>query len=223
MKLKLVFLFFTQICISQTIEIDKLMKEGEKAYSDNNFLLAKEIYLKATNISPKDRNCWYNLAASELKLGEKEKACEYFYQAFLLNDREVLITIKENCPNFRNGQIMSINDVEEKPKFIYKEKEYLFFEKNLINTKYLEILKNKFRYSKTLTQNFEGRLYIRFKITANDSLDIQINGFIGDEKKTETIKREINFILKNMVTYVSAKNKGMHVDLWEDWSIPVTF
>ncbi len=223
MKLKLLFLFFTQICISQTGAIDELMIEGEKAYLDNNFLLAKEIYTKVTNLNPKDKNCWYNLAASELKLGENDNACEHFYQACLLNDGEALTAIKENCSSLRNGSIMSINDVEEKPKFIYKGKEYLFFEKNSINPKYLSILKNKFKNSKILMQNFKGHLYIQFKITANDSLDIKINGVTGDEKKVEAIEREINFIFNNMVIYVSAKNKGLNVDLWDKWGLPIDF
>jgi tetratricopeptide (TPR) repeat protein len=184
-------------------------------------LLAKEIYSKAANLNPDDKNCWYNLAGSELKLGENDNACEHFYQAYLLNDGEVLELIKYNCPNFRNGSIMSIDDVEEKPKFIYKGKEYLFFEKNGINPKYFDILKNKFKNSQILSQNFRGHLYIQFKITSNDSLDIKIYGVIGDEEKVKIIKEEIVSIFATMVKYVSAKNKGVNVDLWEKWAIPI--
>ncbi|CAA9199988.1 tetratricopeptide repeat protein [Flavobacterium collinsii] len=221
MKIKYLLLFVAQMCFSQTNSIDELIIEGEKAYLDNNFLAAKEIYTKATILYPKNQNFWYNLAGSELKLGEMNNACEHFYQAYLLNDGEVLPLIKQNCPDFRNGSIMSLSDVEEKPKFIYKGKEYLFFENNEINPKYSDILKSKFKNSRILTQNFRGRLYIQFKITANDSLDLKINGVTGDEKKVKEIKEEINSIFNTMVIYVSAKNKGVNVDLWDKWALPI--
>lgn len=219
--MKLFLMLLTQICFSQTNAIDELIIEGEKAYLDNNFLSAKEIYTKATSLYPNNKDFWYNLAGSELKLGEKNNACEHFYQAYFLNDGEALPLIKQNCPNFRNGSIMSLSDVEEKPKFIYKGKEYLLFEKNGINPKYFDILTNKFKNSRILTQNFRGHLYIQFKITANDSLDLKINGVTGDEKKVKELKDEINSIFNTMVIYVSAKNKGVNVDLWDKWAIPI--
>jgi len=222
MKFKLLLLVFTQVCISQTREIDELMINGEKAYSERDFLLAKEIYTKVTIHNPKNRDGWYNLGASELELGEDENACENFYQAFLLNDGEALPLIKKHCPNFRNGSIMSLEDVEEKPKFIYKEKEYPLFEKNDINPKFTQILIRKFKSSRLLYENYRGRLYVQFKITAKDSIDLRILGLHGDEKKVKAIENEINFIFNDMVKYVSAKNKGVNVDLWEKWSLPIT-
>lgn len=121
-KLKFFFLLFTQICTSQNGEIPQLMVDGEKAFLENDFLLAKEIYIKATDLDAKNKDCWFNLAASELKLQENDNACEHFYQAYLLNDGEAVKIIKENCPDFRKGSIMSLNNVEEKPKFIYGKK-----------------------------------------------------------------------------------------------------
>lgn len=222
MKLRLLFLIFTQFCISQTKEIDELMISGEKAFSESNFSQAKEIYTKVTNIIPNDKNGWYNLGASELELGENENACEHFYQAFLLNDGEALLLIKKHCPNFRNGTIMSIDDVEEKPKFIYKEKEYPLFDKNGINPKFTEILVRRFKNSRLLYDNYRGRLYVKFEITANDSIDLKIFGVQGDEKKVQAIKDEVKFIFNDMVKYVSAKNKGVNVELWEKWALPIT-
>ena len=219
--MKLLFLVFTQICISQTNQVSKLLIDGEKAFSENDFALAKEIYTKAIDLDSENKNLWFNLGASELKLKENDNACEHFYQAYLLNDGEVLKVIKENCPDFRNGSIMSLSNVEEKPKFIYKGKEYLFFEQNSINPKYYEILKNKLKNSRLLSQNFRGHLYIQFKITANDSLDLKISGVTGNEKEVKAIKDEINLIFNSMVIYVSAKNKGVNVELWDKWALPI--
>ncbi|KAF2508399.1 hypothetical protein EYY60_14815 [Flavobacterium zhairuonense] len=70
--------FFVQNGFSQTKEADELMAKGEKAFSENNFLLAKEIYTKVTNVIPNDKNGWYNLGASELELGDNEKCLRTF-------------------------------------------------------------------------------------------------------------------------------------------------
>lgn len=217
-----VFLLFTQICISQAVNVNQLLMDGEKAFVENDFLLAKEIYTKAVNLDMKNKHCWFNLAVSELKLEEKDNACEHFYQAYLLNDGEALKVIKENCPNFRNGEIMSIEDVEEKPKFIYKEEEYLLFEKNDINRRYIDLLRRKFRGSKILCENLKGQIYIQFTISKDNFLDIKVLR-VFEEKKREVVRKEIDSILNNMVVYVSAKNNGLNVDLWEKWTLPVTF
>ncbi|MFH7000139.1 tetratricopeptide repeat protein [Flavobacterium sp. FlaQc-57] len=217
------FFLLSQICISQNSEESKLMIAGEKAFLENNFLLAKDIYTKAIKIDPSNKNYWYNLATSELQLGDKENACEHFYQAFILNDGEALAVIKENCPNFRDGTIMSINDVEEKPKFIYNGKEFFFIEKNAINEKFLSLLYSKFKNSKILLQKNISKVYIQLTINKYDSADVKILKIIGDEKEAALAKEEILSIFKNLVIYVSAKNKGINVDLWEKWNLPIAF
>lgn len=220
-QMRLLLFFFVNVCVSQTSSLNQLLIDGEKAYLANNFMAAKEIYTKAINLDMKNKDCWFNLAASELKLGENENACEHFYQAYLLGDGQAVKIIKKNCSDFRNGSIMSLSDVEEKPKFIYKGKEYLFFENNVINPKYLNILKSNFKNSRILSQNFRGHLYIQFKINANDSLNLKIHGVTGDEKKVKEIEEEISSIFNTMVIYVSAKNKGVNVDLWDRWALPI--
>lgn len=72
------------------MRLNQLLIEGEKAFVENNFVFAKEIYSKATSLDMKNKDCWFNLAVSELKLGENENACGHFYQAYLLNDGEAL-------------------------------------------------------------------------------------------------------------------------------------
>lgn len=221
-KWKLFFLFFTQICISQTTTIDELIIEGEKAYVDSNFLSSKEIYTNATNLYPNNKDLWYNLGASELKLGENDNACEHFYKAYLLNDGEAVKIIKENCPDFRNGSIMSINDVEEKPKFIYGKKEHLLIINNSLNPKYRSILMSRLKFS-TIMAKYKGQVFVQIQINNSDGLDVQVLRVSGNEKEAEKIKKEILSIFKNLVTYVSAKNNGANVDLWERWALPLNF
>ncbi|MFH7014944.1 tetratricopeptide repeat protein [Flavobacterium sp. FlaQc-47] len=221
-NLKFFFLFLMQICFSQTNEVNQLLLNGEKAFLENNFSLAKEIYTKAVDVDQKNKDFWFNLGTTELKLGENDNACEYFYQAYLLNDGEALKLIKENCPNFRNGSIMSINDVEEKPKFIYGKKEYPLVIGNSLNPKYGSILMSRLKFSSIMSK-YKGQVFVQFQINNSNGLDVQIVRVSGSQKEAERIKKEILSIFKNLVTYVSAKNKGVNVDLWERWSQTFNF
>lgn len=224
MKLKiLMLLFISQIGISQNVELNKLLEEGNNAFSANNFVLAKAIYTKATNIDSSNKDVWYNLAASELNLGEKDNACEHFYKAYLLNDGEALKNIKEYCPNFRNGTIMSIVDVEEKPKFIYEGKNYLLIENNSLNSLYLKILTKEFKKSKILKEKVKGKIYVQIGINENNAFSGKVYKVGAEDKDVEIVKMEIMSILKNMVTYISAKNKGVNVDLWDKWALPINY
>ncbi|KAF2508400.1 hypothetical protein EYY60_14820 [Flavobacterium zhairuonense] len=153
-----------------------------------------------------------------------KNACEHFYQAYLRGDGEALQLIKTNCPNFRNGSVMSLNDVEEKPKFIYNGKEYLLFEKNQINPKYINFLRGELKKSRIISDKAIGRnTYVHFSITNADSLNVKIVNVTGDQKDAGIIKQEIISIFTKSFTYISAKNKGVNVELWEKWSLPITF
>lgn len=224
MKLKiLMLLLVSQIGISQNVELNKLIEEGNNAFSTNNFVLAKATYTKATNIDSSNKDVWYNLAASELNLGEKDIACEHFYKAYLLNDGEALKNIKEYCPNFRNGTIMFLVDVEEKPKFIYEGKNYLLIENNSLNSLYLKILTKEFKKSKILKDKVKGKIYIQIGINENNEFSGKVYKVGAEDKDVEIVKMEIMSVLKNMVTYISAKNKGVNVDLFDKWALPVNY
>ncbi|MRX39750.1 hypothetical protein GJU43_10735 [Flavobacterium sp. LC2016-23] len=220
--IRFLFLLFTQICISQTPEVNQLLIDGEKVFLGNDFLSAKEIYKKAVSLDSINKNCWFNLAACELKLGETDNACEHFYQAYLLNDGEALKVIKENCPNFKSDSIMWLNDVEEKPKFIYKKEEYSLVINNSISPKYDSLLRRRFKSSNILSK-YKGQIVIQFRVNSYNDLDLKVFRISGDPKEAEIIKKEISMILNNLVTYVSAKNKGVHVDLWEWWILTFNF
>jgi tetratricopeptide (TPR) repeat protein len=224
MKLKFLLFLISQIAISQTEDVKKILVDGEKAFVENNFQLAKEIYSEGLKLDPKNKDFWYNLASSEFKLGNNENACEDFYQAYLLNDGDALVAIKENCPNFRNGSIMSLKDVEEKPKFIYKDKEYLLFENEQISPKYINFLRGELKRSRIIYEKAIGRnVYVHFSITNADNLNVKIANVTGNQKDAEIIKQELISIFNKSFTYISAKNKGSNVDLWEKWSLPISF
>lgn len=55
MKFTSLFLLFTQIILCQNTEVNKLLDEGEKAFTENNYLLAKDIYSKASELNPQNK------------------------------------------------------------------------------------------------------------------------------------------------------------------------
>jgi hypothetical protein len=118
---------------------------------------------------------------------------------------------------------MFSNEVDEKPKFIYKEKEYLLFLNNDINPKYINLLTGKFKNSKILMQKAKGKVYIQFQISKSDTLDVRVLKVSGDQKDAAIIEKEILSIFNSLATYVSARNKGVSVDLWNKWALPIDF
>lgn len=222
LKLTFLLLLTSQIGISQNNKMKELLGNGEKAFYENNFVLAKDFFTQAANLDSKNKDCWYKLAASELKLGENDNACEHFYQAFLAYDPAAIEAIKEYCPNFRKGSIMSLNDADEKPKFIYKGKEYLLFINNEINPKYSNILVRKFERSKLIMEKARGTVKTYLQVSNSNSLNVKIVKFSRDLKDAEIIEKEI-YAIFNSFEYVSAKNKGVNVYLWNMWAFPIYF
>lgn len=221
MKQIFLVLFFTQIVYSQNI--DQLLKDGSKAYANKNYELAKKIFAKATEDYPNNKDLWYNLAATELNLGEKESACDHFYKLYLLDDNTIEKEINEFCPNFKNGLIVSIKDVEEKPKFIFEGKEYPLFENENLNKVYINAFIKKVRKSKTICEKIKGKVFILFSINQQGIFDGKIIKINVDNNDLEMIKIEMNSIIRNIVTYIPPRNKGKIVQLWERWILPVDF
>jgi tetratricopeptide (TPR) repeat protein len=218
----LLFLLLSQIGISQInqdkqLAFKKLLSQGEKAYAEQNFLLAKEIYTKVTDSISWNPEYWYNLAATELKLGENENACEAFYKIYELNHFKVIKQLREYCPNFRNETKYDIDEVDEKPKFIYKDKEYALIENNVLNPVYKSAIKKAFQKSSILREKASGSIYLFIHVNNNNEFS---GTFLrADNKKEDNIivKMEVMSILENTVTYISAKKDGTNVDLWNKW------
>lgn len=235
MRLYLFTLLFTQIAISQnnldkSIEAEQLADKAIDALAEKKYALAKELYNKVIEINSNDKNIWFNLAIAELNLGENNSACEHLYKAYTLNDSEAAKLIMKYCPDFRNGTIKSINDVEVMPKFTYEGKEFPLFEKNnnfyTLNPAYTKILAKEFKASKIAKEKIFGkvpRVIIEMTVNRYNVFDTKINIMGGKKEDEEIIKKEIQSILRYSVTYTSAKHKGVSVDLWEKFALPLSF
>lgn len=216
-------MLFSQIGFSQNTDVNKLLIDGENAFSENNFNLAKNIYTNITTLDSSNKLAWYNLAISELKLGEQDNACEHFYKVYLLNDGGVLFDIKKYCPNFRNGTIVWLSDVDETPKFIYQENEYLLIDNKNINPVYLEILRKEVGKSRILKEKGKGKIYMEVHINELGIFDGKVLKVGAKEEDEAIVKMEVLRIFRSMVSYSPAKHNGKSVNIWEKWALPIDF
>ncbi|MFN3754095.1 tetratricopeptide repeat protein [Flavobacterium sp.] len=212
MKRIALLLLLSQISWSQNDT--NILTKADSAFAVNDFKLAKELYTKAIAIDSLNKNIIYNLAASEYNLGEKDKACEHFYKVYIIGDKEITKIMKEYCPEFRNGTIMSIDNVSEKPKFIHKGKEYLLFIDGVLNPKYLQIITPELKESRLLKNLERRKVFVQFTINKLGIFEAKvING-------TDIIKVEMLRIFRS-IPYIPAKHNGKNVQLWEKWALPV--
>ena len=56
-----------------------------------------------------------------------------------------------------------------------------------------------------------------------NALSIKVIKVVADDKDVELVKTEIISIFKNMVTYISAKHKGVNVNLFDVWNLPINY
>lgn len=221
MKLLIVLLLFVQICLSQTSSLNKVLMDGEKAFSYKNYTEAKKYYLQAVLLDPKNRNALYNLAASELSLGEIENACEHWYKLYLLGDASGVEYIQEFCPNFKEGSIVSVKQLDKQPSFIWDAKEYPLIEDGKLHPIYLKALTNKLLRSKYLMSKVSGKNILQFKVNSKSELECEMIRIGAAEKDRQFVKAEFISIMKSLVTYVAATKNGKAVDYWEAISLPL--
>ncbi len=221
MKLLIALLLFVQICLSQTTSLNKVLIDGEKAFVDKNYSEAKKYYLQAVLLDPKNRDALYNLAASELSLGETENACEHWYKLYLLGDASGVQYIKEFCPNFKEGSIVSVKELDKQPSFILDGKEYPLFEDGKINRIFLKALTHKLMRSKFLMSKVSGKNILQFKVNSKSELECDMIRIGAAEKDRQFVKAEFISIMKSLVTYVAATKNGKAVDYWERHNLPL--
>ncbi|MNY28359.1 hypothetical protein D3C86_1623310 [compost metagenome] len=92
-----------------------------------------------------------------------------------------------------------------------------------MNSLYLKILTKEFKKSKILKEKVKGKIYLQIGINENNAFSGKVYKIGAEDKDVEIVKMEIMSILKNMVTYISAKNKGVNVDLFDKWALPINY
>ena len=218
----LLIILFSQNLFSQKSKIENLLKEGAIAFNNKDFLLAKDLYSKVILIDSTNNDAIFNLGLSELQLGNNDKACENFYKLYLLKDNGVIEVILNYCPDLKKGEIISIKIVDEVPKFVFKEKSYPIVENYNLNKIYQKLLSDKLKASNILGYNLKGNFSIQISVNKLNQFNGDIK-FFNKEDNKEFIRKEIFSIVSNLVTYVSAKEDGQNIEVWERLFLPIIY
>ena len=154
-------------------------------------------------------------------MGETENACEHWYKLYLLGDASGVEHIEEFCPNFREGSIVSVKQLDKQPSFIWDGKEYPLIEDGNLHPIYLKALTNKLMHSKFLMSKVSGKNLLQFKVNSKSELECDMIRIGASEKDRQFVRAEFISIMKSLVTYVAATKNGKAVDYWKRHNLPL--
>ena len=115
MKLLLALLFFVQLGFAQNTPQERLLTAGQRAFAGEDYILAKKIYSQALDLNPQSRDVLYNLAGTELSLGDTESACARWDELFTKGDSSGIEHIKEFCRDFFKGKKCHLQSLTRNP------------------------------------------------------------------------------------------------------------
>lgn len=213
---------------SQEHEVKVLFDQGNEAFMNNDFETAKEKYLKVISLDEKHEDAFYNLAMVELKLEDKDAACEHLNKAYQLGISETYNMIMQICSKLQYADKMWRYDVDELPKF-KKGEDFLplFLEDRRgghralsiqINPEFIKFLRPALKTDKEL-KKLKGTVTVAFRITIEGTFEIiSMKGEI-----TELQKEKLANVLNNTTELVPAKYDNKAVGMFEALSLPLKF
>ena len=223
MRLIITMLLITITCWPQS-NLQILVAEAEKAFVEKDYEQAKKLYLQALRLAPENKVVMFNLAATELNLGQDTQACEHFYQSYMLNNPSAMKMMTDYCPSLRGGTVVSRNSVDLPVRFLYKNKEYPLFEDKALHPKYRKLIVDELRHSKIISGKLNGLLQINIHINSFGKFDGKLVTIIFAQNVDENLVRaEIYRIFKEAVTYVPAQKNGKNVEIIERMQLTVNY
>src|SRR5690606_31757842 len=112
-------------------------------------------------------------------------------------------------------------EVDERPKFVFKDELYDLFVDDVLNPVYLKILKKEIQKSKVLkTKLGKGRTLVEFTINRYGIFETSFLQISTEDY--QLIENEFNAIFRRTAKYIPAKLNGKSVDLWEKWVLPLS-
>lgn len=219
MKKTLLFLIFTSSLIySQESEVDKLIKLGNQEFNNNNVSGAKEIFEKAFKIDSLNKDVLFNLAAAELSLNNKDKACKLWQKGYKLKDSGTRDLILKYCGEIEHSEFMFVEDIDSKPKFIYNDKELPLFIGTKLNSELSSLFLRESKKSEIIKKYRKQRIFLISNININGKFHIR-----SIKDKPEELKIEIEKIFNKIASFVPAKYKGQNVEFIGGYAIPFYF
>jgi len=217
--LLLTILFLINPLFGQKSNIDKLMIEGNQAYQNSDYKTAKRHYESVIKIDSTYKDALFNLAGTELSLGNNSRARELLQKSYSLGDFGAYELIMKYCDGLKYSEKMFLLHVDELPKFKYKNDfEPIVINKKQINPNYTKLLESEIKNSKTL-KRIKGKIYIMLNVNIEGQLVTNIKGKISEKQKTKLDK-----VLKDMTEYKAAKFQGKNVGLFGGGlALPLSF
>ncbi|TRZ43141.1 tetratricopeptide repeat protein [Robertkochia solimangrovi] len=221
-------IFISINSFGQIKDVKTIFNEGNDAFQKNNFKKAKEKYLEVISFDKKHKDAHFNLALTELKLNNKETACEYLNKSYRLGVTESYDLITQLCGRLEYSERMWRYDVDELPKFKRNAKFLLLFLETKftnnrmtsirINPEFIQFLLPTIKKNKEL-KSIKGQVNIVFHFDINGQFKIYaINGNIKESQKSQ-----LAFVLKNTTELIPAKYDNKNVALYARMNLPLKF
>lgn len=208
----------SNLIFSQESEVNKLIKLGNQEFMNNNVSSAKELFEKAFKIDSLNKDVLFNLAATEISLSNKDKACKLWQKGYKLKDSGTRDLILKYCGEIEHCEFMFVEDIDSKPKFIYKEKELPLFIGIKLNPELSSIFLRESKKSEIIKKYRKQRIFLISNININGKLYIRS---IMD--KPEELKIEIERLFNKVASFVPSKYKGQNVEYIGGYAIPFYF
>lgn len=208
----------SNLIFSQESEVDKLIKLGSQEFMNNNVSGAKEIFEKAFKIDSLNKDILFNLAATEISLNNKDKACKLWQKGYKLKDSGTRDLILKYCGEIEYTEFMFVEDIDSKPKFIYKEKELPLFMGTKLNPELSSLFIRACKNSEIIKKYRKQKVFLIFNININGKFHLRAIKDTPDE-----LKMEIERLFNKIATFVPSKYKGQHVEYIGGYYIPFYF
>ena len=210
-------LLFSLRCLCQTEETVAIYQEGDKAFQNQDFEKAKNIYSNLTKIDSLNNKPWFNLGVVELTIGNIEAGCGCIKRAHSLLHKETEKILSDYCSDY----YVFFDQLEIKPKFKYQKKEYpLFISKNELNPKFLKIFQSKIKSSKQLeTALNKGPIFLKIKMTTI-GLQSEVKRMAGSQAEIQSTNRVISEIFGDF-EFIPGRFRDRVVEILESWMFPI--
>jgi len=214
----LILLLFSSSIVGQSNNLDSLKQVALSFYQKNDRESAEKIYQEIILYDTLDIDVIFNLGIINLELGNEKEAIYFLQKAVILRDREAAKILKEELSQEINySEIMHADDVDEIPKYIYKDKELNLIEDSGLNHKLTSTIIKNLRKSEVIKDsNFSGKIYVTLEIERDGSLICKVLKGTGSEK----VDIEIKTIIENSGKFSPGKYQNIDVGVYGwNWSV----
>lgn len=232
-KIVYIMLFISLSIYSQKKIIGNLLSNGNHYLAEEDYIKAKNYYLKILELDSLNTNAYSGLGIIESRIGDKEKACSLLNKAYQLKNYEISKTIIDFCGCIKYTDLMYSKDVNEYPKFKYKKKYKLIANnEKIVNSKFTKKLEEQIKFS-VILKDFK-ELKNNNKINGFREIDLKINIrfdkdglFIGDvytgdkKKRIKEITEEVTKIINKTFEIIPAKYQNKNVGTWDGFVIRI--